>query len=207
MPTIRPAAALLIAAIAGAVDAIGFLMLDGLFAASVSGDVTRMGLALDQRFYATAGLALGIVLLFVGGAAAGTLIGARLVRARSAVLLAVAAVLVVASVVLVMRGFGSGTPTLVMAMGLLNTVWPGLGVTYVTGALVRIGAALGGDALARQGFGFDVGVAVAFTSGVLVAARVYPIWGAVVLAGPAALLALAALAQVPALVRRKGPWA
>lgn len=207
MPTIRPITALLIAAVAGAVDAIGFLMLDGLFAASAGANVTRLGLALDQRFYATAGLALGIVLLFVGGAAAGTLIGARLARGRAAVLLGVAAALVAISAGMTLHGLGSGTPTLVMAMGLLNTVWPGLGVTYVTAALVRIGAALGGDGTARDSFGYDVGVTVAFTSGVLVAARVFPVWGAVVLLAPAGLLALAALGQVPALLRPAGPRA
>ena len=191
----RPAAAVLLAGIAWCVDAVGFITLNGLFLSFMSGNVTRMGLAGVDRFWGTAGLALGLLGLFVGGVAAGTLVGMRMRRGRAGLVMLVAAVLVGASAWLGMRTGHAGIPTLVMAMGLLNTAFPGLGVTYVTGALVRIGEAVGGDPVRRAYLGFDLALVAALAGGVVIGARFWPDFGPALLLVPAALLVLAAIAH------------
>lgn len=200
-PRDRPAAAVLLAGIAGFVDAIGFITLDALFLSFMSGNATRLGIAVQDRFWNTAGLALGLIGLFVGGVAAGTLVGRRVRRGRAGLLLLVASALVAASAWLGQRTGHAGMPTLVMAMGLLNTVFPGLGVTYVTGALVRIGEAIGGDGGRADGLGFDVSLCLALVGGVIAGARLLPQYGPAVLWGPAALLGVAAILHLAAAPR------
>src|SRR6266403_3243045 len=63
-----------LSALAGYVDAIGFLHLGGLFVAFMSGNSTRMGVSLAQGQWVTAAQALGLIALFVTGAAVGSLI-------------------------------------------------------------------------------------------------------------------------------------
>lgn len=208
-PRDRPATAVLVAAVAGCVDAVGVLAMGGYFLSFMSGTVTKAGMAAVDRFWGTAGLGIGVVLLFVGGAAAGTLIGARIGRARAPVLLLTAALLVGATAWASDRIDAPGLPTLVMAMGLLNTAWVGrdgraLGVTYVTGALVRIGEAIGGNALSRATLGHDVALTTSLASGVVAGARFFPEFGLTLLWGPAALLLAAAAIDLVA-DRRVGP--
>jgi uncharacterized membrane protein YoaK (UPF0700 family) len=63
-----------LSALAGYVDGIGFLHLGGLFGSFMSGNSTRMGVSLAQGQWLNAATALGLVALFVTGAAAGSLI-------------------------------------------------------------------------------------------------------------------------------------
>ena len=163
----HPAAAVALAAVAGCADAIGFLSLNGLFLSFMTGNITRGGIAAQEHYWEVAGLALGIICLFVGGVAAGTLIGLKLGRNRAGVLLLVAAALVASSAWLATRTSHIGVPTLVMGLGLLNTVFAGIGVTYFTGTLVRIGEAIGGDPERRGGVGPELAACVAFGAGVL----------------------------------------
>src|SRR5712672_1621821 len=60
--------------LAGYVDGIGFLHLGGLFVSFMSGNSTRMGVSLAEGHWLGAIEALGLVALFVIGAAAGSLI-------------------------------------------------------------------------------------------------------------------------------------
>src|SRR3977135_1944344 len=62
--------------LAGYVDAIGFLHLGGLFVSFMSGNSTRMGVSLAEGHWQNAAVALGLSVLFVIGAAAGSLIAA-----------------------------------------------------------------------------------------------------------------------------------
>lgn len=199
----RPPAAVLIAGIAGFVDAIGFLTLDGLFFSFMSGNVTRIGIALQDRFWETAGLAGGLVGLFVGGVAAGTLVGRRVGPSRPGLLMLVAAALIAASAWLAMRTGYAGVPTLVMAMGLLNAVFRGFDVTYVTGALVRIGEAVGGDPERGADLGHDLAMCAALAAGVIAGARFLPQYGPAILWAPAALLLLAGVAHLAPVARRR----
>jgi uncharacterized membrane protein YoaK (UPF0700 family) len=149
-----------LSALAGYVDGIGFLDLGGLFVSFMSGNSTRMGVSLAAGDWPKAAEALGLVALFVAGAAAGSLIVlGRGANRQPFLLLAEAALLAVAAL-----GDALGLPqiaiaAIVLAMGLENACFQieggaGLGLTYVTGALVKVGQLLaaalnGGD---RWGF-------------------------------------------------------
>src|SRR6202045_3544217 len=86
-----------LSALAGYVDAIGFLQLGGLFVSFMSGNSTRLGVSLAQAKWSGAGRALGLIGLFVAGATAGV----RFLPGRGAVrqplLLLVEALLLAAS--------------------------------------------------------------------------------------------------------------
>ena len=145
-----------LSALAGYVDGIGYLYLGGLFVSFMSGNSTRMGVNLAQGQWMHAAAALGIIVLFVVGAAFGSLmVLGRGVHRQPWVLLVEALLLIAAGL-----ADAVGLPTvtiaaIVLAMGLENAVFQiegggGLGVTYVTGALVKVGqlvaAALTGGA-------------------------------------------------------------
>lgn len=191
----HPAAAVVLAAVAGCADAIGFLSLNGLFLSFMTGNITRAGVAAQEQAWHVAGLAIGIILLFVGGVSAGTLIGLRLGRNRAGVMLLLAAALVAASAWLAARTDHIGVPMLVMGLGMLNTVFPGIGVTYFTGTLVRIGEAIGGDPERRGGVGPELSACAAFGAGVLAGAAWWPAQGATLLWVLAGILALMAIAH------------
>jgi uncharacterized membrane protein YoaK (UPF0700 family) len=134
-----------LSALAGYVDGIGFLHLGGLFVSFMSGNSTRLGVNLAQGNWANAAEAIGLIALFVTGAAAGSLIVlGRGVHRQPWVLLTEALLLTAAAL-----GYTLGFPKLaivamVLAMGLENSVFQidggaGLGLTYVTGALVKVG--------------------------------------------------------------------
>ena len=194
--------AVLLAALAGYVDSIGFLQLGGLFVSFMSGNTTRMAAGLAQGDWRLAGTAGLILLLFVIGAMAGALVasgGGRRPRAR---VLAVEAALLLAAAL----AAGMGRPVIavtcmVVAMGLENAVFlrngqVGVGLTYMTGALVRIGHTLA--AALRGGSLRDVVPPLmlwgGLTGGAILGALVFSTVGLVALypaAGLAAVLALA----------------
>jgi len=136
-----------IAAAAGFVDAAGFLAADRYFVSFMSGNTTRLGVELARG----SGAALIAALLlggFIVGVAAGALVAERCGQRRKSAVLALSAGL------LAMAGAGAamGQPLAflgcaVLAMGAINNVFRkqgevALGVTYMTGALVRVGEGL-----------------------------------------------------------------
>ena len=134
-----------LSALAGYVDGIGFLQLGGLFVSFMSGNSTRLGVSLAQARWLEAAQALGLILLFVAGAAAGSLIVLGRGVDRQPLLLLVEALLLGASALCYTFGLpGVAIAAIVLAMGLENAVFQieggaGLGLTYVTGALVKVG--------------------------------------------------------------------
>jgi uncharacterized membrane protein YoaK (UPF0700 family) len=137
-----------LSALAGYVDAIGYLHLGGLFVSFMSGNSTRMGVAIAQAHWQTAAEAFGLIALFVIGAAAGSLIvlghGAH---RQPFVLLAEALLLAVAALAYTFGQPSLAVAAIVLAMGLENAVFQihggaGLGLTYVTGALIKVGQLL-----------------------------------------------------------------
>jgi uncharacterized membrane protein YoaK (UPF0700 family) len=145
-----------LSALAGYVDAIGFLHLSGLYVSFMSGNSTRMGVALAQGDWASAAQLLGLIALFVTGAAAGSLIVlGHGVHRQPWVLLVEALLLAAAALANTFDLPDVAIAAIVLAMGLENAVFQikggaGLGLTYVTGALVKVGqlaaAALRGGA-------------------------------------------------------------
>ncbi|MDZ4366997.1 MAG: YoaK family protein [Afipia sp.] len=148
------ALACLLSSLAGFVDAIGFIHLGGLFVSFMSGNSTRLGVSLQEGHWREALETVGLIALFVAGAGAGNLIVlGRASYRKTWVLLAEGLLLAGAAL---SHGFGFSALSIaliVFAMGLENAVFftggaGGLGLTYITGALVRVGQLM---ALALRG--------------------------------------------------------
>src|SRR5215510_2094845 len=86
-----------LSALAGYADGIGVLHLGGLFVSFMSGNSTRMSVSLAQGQWGSALEALGLIVLFVGGAAIGSLIVLGRSAHRQALLLLAEALLLVAA--------------------------------------------------------------------------------------------------------------
>jgi uncharacterized membrane protein YoaK (UPF0700 family) len=145
-----------LSAIAGYVDAIGFLKLGGFFVSFMSGNSTRLGVGIATGQWAMAGTALALIGLFVAGVVLGSLVARKAGEERRSTILALEAALLAAAAALISIGCDTaGVAAMVLAMGAENAVFQrngdvGVGLTYMTGALVkagqRIAAALtGGD--------------------------------------------------------------
>jgi uncharacterized membrane protein YoaK (UPF0700 family) len=134
-----------LSALAGYVDGIGFIHLGGLFVSFMSGNSTRMGVSLADGHWHDAAQALGLIALFVTGAACGSLIVLGRGANRQPWVLLVEALLLAAAAIADRVGLpGLAIALIVLAMGLENAVFQidggaGLGLTYVTGALVKAG--------------------------------------------------------------------
>lgn len=133
--------------LAGFVDAAGFLSADRYFVSFMSGNTTRLGVDLieaPQRALLPGALICG----FVGGVVAGALLAARAgPRRKQAVLALAAALLALAALGHAAKAGGLVLGLLVLAMGALNNTFQRggevtVGLTYMTGALVRLGQGL-----------------------------------------------------------------
>src|SRR5262249_21866521 len=83
-----------LSALAGYVDGIGYLHLGGLFVSFMSGNSTRLGVTLAEGHWEHAAEAFALIVLFVAGAAAGSLIVlSRIVYRQPLILLAEALLL------------------------------------------------------------------------------------------------------------------
>jgi uncharacterized membrane protein YoaK (UPF0700 family) len=138
-----------LSALAGYVDGIGYIHLGGLFVSFMSGNSTRLGVSLAKANWANAGVALGLIVLFVAGAAVGSIIVlGRSVYRQAWVLLSEALLLAAAGISYEHGHSPLAIAAIVLAMGLENAVFQidgggGLGLTYVTGALVKVGQLIG----------------------------------------------------------------
>jgi uncharacterized membrane protein YoaK (UPF0700 family) len=130
------------AALAGYVDAIGFLSANGYFVSFMSGNTTRLGVDLvssARSALVPALLLAGFVLGVFGGAIVAGWAGAR----RKFAVLALVAALLTGAAFADRTGATAGSLALmVLAMGALNNTFQrdgevSVGLTYMTGALVR----------------------------------------------------------------------
>jgi len=139
----------LLAALAGMVDVIGYLHLNGLFVSYMSGNSTQLAAALGQGNLAAAAIITKLVVLFVLGAAAGQVLAGFTGEWHMSWGLAAVAIL------LTIAGLSTTAPEpMVFAMGALNASMHRAGnvpvsLTFVTGVLVRFGQGLG-DLLTRR---------------------------------------------------------
>jgi uncharacterized membrane protein YoaK (UPF0700 family) len=137
------AAAICLAALAGLVDAIGFLGLGGFFLSFMSGNTTRLGVGIGSGAEPTADRAAALILAFVVGVMGGTLIAHWLPRWRKpAVLACVTLLLALASGFHVQGADQSALLLAAAAMGAENGTFQrdgevSIGLTYMTGTLVR----------------------------------------------------------------------
>ncbi len=132
-------AAVPLVAMAGCVDAIGWLRLDEMFIGIITGNSTLLGVALAGGEWARAGALAGLVGLFALGALAGAMIGLKAKRWRIPAVLTAVAVLFALGAVLPFEGLvPPALFALVPAMGMVNTALPAAGgITFLTGTLVR----------------------------------------------------------------------
>lgn len=148
--------------LAGFVDGIGFLHLGGLFVSFMSGNSTRLGVSIAEMDWSAVREAIGLIVVFVAGAGCGSAIvlGGGETR-RTWLLLTEAGLLAVAALCATFGFQGVAVSLLAFAMGLENSVFQmqgtgGLGLTYVTGALVKVGqliaSAFAGGARCRTSF-------------------------------------------------------
>lgn len=141
--------------VAGYVDAVGFLLTGGFFVSFMSGNSTRLGIGVAENT-SDAAFAAVLIVAFVVGVMLGALVGRLAGRRRRPAVLALVTLLLAAALLLSWTGGGVFIVILmVLAMGAENTVFAEdgevrIGLTYMTGTLVKLGkrltaAFLGGD--------------------------------------------------------------
>lgn len=149
------AIAIALTGLAGYVDALGFMTLGGYFIAFMSGNTTRLGVG-AVRSLQTALVPGAVIVLFVLGVMIGSLVNYRTgARRRAAVMGLVTALLALAGSFAGADFVWGAVVCMALAMGAENTVFErngevSLGVTYMTGTLVKLGqrltaVLLGGD--------------------------------------------------------------
>ena len=188
-----------LAMLAGCVDAIGFLRAGGMFVSFMSGNTTRLAVDAVAR-QAAAFTAAGLILGFLAGVVVGAVIAQAAGRwQRPAVIAATALLLALAAA---LSGWPLAVVLLAVAMGVLNAVFErggevSIGVTYMTGTLVKLGqnlsAALMGPA-PRAAWVPYLLLWSGLAAGAVAGAAAYGRYGTAMLwvaAGAAALLALA----------------
>lgn len=137
---------ILLAGIAGFVDAIGFILSGGLFVSFMSGNSTQAGVEASQGLLLTASIALCLVVGFVLGVVAGHLLGIWFdqVRVGERITILAGATAVAAAIVASSPGSGYTLVALSAVMGAMNTLFVADGrarvaITYATGTLVSFG--------------------------------------------------------------------
>jgi uncharacterized membrane protein YoaK (UPF0700 family) len=192
-----------LSALAGFVDAIGFIQSGGFFVSFMSGNSTRLGVGVALHAM-DAAAAAGIICCFLGGVVGGGLIGARFEERRpTAVLLFIAALLAAAALLRLSGILAPAIALLALAMGSANAVFERdgevrFGVTYMTGSLVRVGNGIASVILGRGGNGWTgyLLLWLAFVAGAVVGALSFgsgnspTLWAA---SGAALLLAMVSL--------------
>lgn len=142
--------ALCLSALAGFVDAAGFLLTKGLFVSFMSGNSTRLavGVMSDGHVMMLAGGLIGMFMIGVVGGA--VIAGAAPAPAPKSAVLAASTLLLILSASIASLDMPLGAAAiLATAMGALNNVFlkggeVAIGVTYMTGTLVRAGQRIAG---------------------------------------------------------------
>jgi uncharacterized membrane protein YoaK (UPF0700 family) len=146
-----------LSALAGYVDALGFIHLGGFFVSFMSGNSTRLGVGLVEHAH-NAAVALWLIGLFVIGVIVGSIAGRRVIAyRRSAVLILVAFILTAAALLSALGITRAAVILMVIAMGAENAVFERdgevhIGLTYMTGTLVKFGQRLADTVLGGKRF-------------------------------------------------------
>ncbi len=143
------AIAIVLTGLAGYVDALGFMTLGGYFIAFMSGNTTRLGVGAVRSLW-TALVPGAVIVLFVLGVMIGSLVNHRTgAWRRAAVMALVTGLLMLAACLAGASLVWGAVVCMALAMGAENTVFErngevSLGVTYMTGTLVKLGQRLTG---------------------------------------------------------------
>lgn len=137
--------ALCYAALAGSIDAVGFLKSGGLFVSFMSGNSTRLATGVAQGA-SVAAAAAALIALFVVGVALNVLVSESVtaLHRKVAATLGVSSLLVAAAIADAFGFHWTVIGFLCLAMGASNAIFRrdgevSIGVTYMTGTLVRLG--------------------------------------------------------------------
>lgn len=212
------AAAICLAALAGFVDALAFTSLGGFFASFMSGNSTRLGVSLGTGGWSNALVAGGLILSFVSGVIlASVIVRAQPSRDKPMVMVAVTVLLLLAALVAALSPGPIVLLLLAAAMGTENGVFQRdgevtIGVTYLTGSLVKLGQRLAGALMGdsdRWSWVPYLLLWLGFVAGVILGTGAHAAWGwtalwfaAAASAALTGLMARIARAKAPA----AGPW-
>ncbi len=191
-----------LAALAGYVDALGFGATGGFFVSFMSGNTTRMGFGI-MRGNGAAMIAAGLVTCFLVGVVAGALVGHSAGLRRPAVVLAIVSLLLAFSAACQNNDHRTVAIGLTAAsMGVLNNVFArrgevSIGLTYMTGSLVKLGQRIAATLLGGPRFGWVpfAWLWTCFVLGVLGGAATFPeiglegLWGGAMIAAGLAIIA------------------
>lgn len=202
----------LLTAVAGFVDAIGYIGLGGLFASFMSGASVSLGVGLGDGHWDAVQQGLVMIASFVGGVTLGTLLARVAGKWALPAVLLLEALFLAGAALLAVSGWTIATSILpvVGAMGVQNTVLQPvngmrLGATFITGTLVSLGQALGQTLLGAAGPRLLTAHALlwgALVAGAAAGAVLHAAFGPLALTVPAASVAgLAMLSAVPLLAR------
>lgn len=132
-----------LSALAGFVDALGFIELGGFFVSFMSGNSTRLGVGLASAA-SEALMAASLIGIFVLGVVFGSLTGHFAHGKRALAVLGLVTLLLTASAIFASQGLiWPALACVALAMGAENAVFErngevSIGLTYMTGALVRM---------------------------------------------------------------------
>ena len=196
--------AMTLAALAGFVDAAGYLSADRYFVSFMSGNTTRLGVELARQPSAAVLPAL-LAFAFVCGVVIGALLTGRFAGRHKPPLLLLVSVLLSCGAWLGGEGYPrAALIALAAAMGALNNSFQrdgkvAVGLTYMTGALVRMGQGLAAKLQNRaaEPWADWLMLWLALAGGATLGALTYVTWAALtfwIAAALAALLAVAAMA-------------
>lgn len=138
-----------LSALAGFIDATGYLQLRGTFVSFMSGNSTLLAIGVSRADEAAVTLLSSVLVLFVAGVMAGTFV-VSLVSPRHqvpTVLAVMTGLLAVASLAFRLSAPMTAVAAMTLAMGAANATFQRngdvvVGVTYMTGTLVKVGQKL-----------------------------------------------------------------
>jgi uncharacterized membrane protein YoaK (UPF0700 family) len=204
----------LLVAVAGYVDAIGYIALGGFFASFMSGASISLGIGISEGHWSAIQEAALVIAAFLGSAIVATVTAGVMGSWALPTVLLLEGGLLAGAVVLA----GSGWPLsvsilpVVAAMGVQSTALRPvdgvrLGATFMTGTLVSLGQGLGravlGRSRPRDWFPHAL-LWCAFVAGAAAGASLYAVFGFVAVSGPAALVAgMAVLVAVSVFFSRR----
>lgn len=147
--------AIALSGLAGFVDALGFLSAGGFFVSFMSGNSTRLAVAIGGHSVTAALTGAGLIGGFILGVVLGSVVGECARSARQPAVVGTVAALLFVAALLATVSPSLALAMMVLAMGAENAALAEngevkVGVTYMTGALVRVGHALANRLVGRD---------------------------------------------------------